>query len=162
MGAAATKSSCPKGGMTLGFWESIRKSLGLDGAGDLEIGEELVEQPLHGGVGAAEDYQLGPDDGVRVFPMPITAEADVVVSYSGLLAKAGATQVYLHCGEGPGPWQNVRDVPMDEGPPGTWTARLTAGDGGTLEFCFHDAAGNWDNNNGVNWSVTVHSGRDPH
>jgi len=148
--------------MTLGFWESIRKSLGLDGAGDLEIGEELVEQPLHGGVGAAEDYQLGPDDGVRVFPMPITAEADVVVSYSGLLAKAGATQVYLHCGEGPGPWQNVRDVPMDEGPPGTWTARLTAGDGGTLEFCFHDAAGNWDNNNGVNWSVTVHSGRDPH
>ena len=94
--------------------------------------------------------------------MPLTADSELVVSYSGLLAQSGATEVYLHCGEGPGEWRNVRDVPMEKGPDGTWIARLTAGGGGTLEFCFHDAAGNWDNNNGVNWSVTVHGGHGPH
>mgnify|MGYP001322985624 CR=1 FL=1 len=146
----------------MGFWESLRKGLGLDKASDLEIGEELVEQGVRRGMGAAEDYQLGPDDGVRVSPMPVTAQSEIAIAYSGLLAKAGATELYVHCGEGPGPWQNVRDVPMTPGPDGAWIARLTAGEGGTLEFCFHDAAGNWDNNNGVNWSVTVHAGRNPH
>lgn len=142
--------------------EAIRKGLGLQSKADVEIGEELVERATPGSVGTAEDYQLGPDDGVRVSPMPVTAEAEVVVSYSGLLVQSGATELYLHCGEGPGDWRNVRDVPMEKGPQGEWTARLKAGEGGTFEFCFHDAAGNWDNNNGVNWSVTVHDGRNPH
>jgi len=122
------------------LWDAIRKGLGI-AKEDVELGEELIEGRTPSGVGSAEDYQLGPDDGVRVSPMPVTAQSEIVVSYSGLLAKAGATELFLHCGEGPGEWRNVRDVPMEEGPQGTWTARLTAGDGGTLEFCFHDAAG---------------------
>ena len=115
-----------------------------------------------GEVGIAEGYQLGPDDGVRVSPMPITAGERVSISYSGLLATAGAGKVYLHCGEGPGPWMNVRDIPMEKGSSGEWVAQVLAGDGGTLEFCFHDGAGHWDNNSGVNWAVTVHDGRAPH
>lgn len=148
----------------VGFWESIRKGLGLDKTGDFEAAGEFGDRRkrAQGGAGTAEDYQIGPDDGVRVSPMPVTAESEVVISYSGLLAKAGASELYLHCGEGPGGWRNVRDVPMARGQDGAWTARLDAGEGGTLEFCFHDGAGNWDNNSGVNWSVTVHSGRDPH
>ena len=50
--------------------------------------------------------------------MPLTAEAELVVSYSGLLAQSGATEVFLHCGEGPGEWRNVRDIPMEKGPEG--------------------------------------------
>lgn len=113
-----------------------------------------------GRAGAAERYQLGPDDGVRVAPMPVTAAAEVNIAYSGLLAKSGADKLYVRCGDGPGPWKNVRDVPMKrDQETGEWTATVRAGaERGTLEFCFHDGAGNWDNNGGRNWSVTVHGG----
>ena len=54
--------------------DAIRKGLGMQKKSDMEVGEELVE--TRGIVGSAEDYQLGPDDGVRISPMPLTAEAD--------------------------------------------------------------------------------------
>lgn len=132
--------------------ERLLRAAGLR-ANEMEAAEE---------VGIAEGYQLGPDDGVRVSPMPVTAGERVSISYSGLLASAGAGKVYLHCGEGPGAWMNVRDIPMEKSSSGEWVAQLRAGEGGTLEFCFHDGAGNWDNNSGVNWAVTVHAGRMPH
>lgn len=142
--------------------EAIRRGLGLDS--DMEAASEFAgsSQSSKGQAGSAEGYQLGPDDGVRVDPMPITAGAEAVIAYTGLLAKAGAESLYLHCGEGPGEWANVRDLPMTMSQDGTWTAQVNVGEGGTFEFCFHDGSGNWDNNSGVNWSVTVHDGGSPH
>lgn len=119
---------------------------------------QASDQEVASEIGVAEGYQLGPDDGVRVSPMPVTAGERVNISYAGLLSKAGAEKVYLHCGEGPGAWRNVRDIPMERSSAGEWVAQLQAGEGGTLEFCFHDGSDHWDNNSGVNWSVTVHGG----
>lgn len=134
--------------------DAIRRGLGLP-VQDVEVGEELDASSPRPVIGSAEGYQLGPDDGVRVDPVPLSPQTDAVIAYSGLLAKAGAQSLYVHCGEGPGDWENVQDVPMTMGPEGEWVAQIRAGHHGTLEFCFHDGAGNWDNNSGANWSVTI-------
>lgn len=112
-------------------------------------------------VGAAEGYGIGPNDGVRVDMGPRANGMDgdddpeITVGYNGLLAQAGAASVVLHCGDGPGDWENVRNVAMEPGPTGEWIVRVRGEKGRTLAFCFHDNAGNWDNNSGLNWSVTV-------
>ena len=143
-------------------FQRLLRSLGLDRSSQ-EAAEELAVETRTGrtSVGNAGDYKLGPDDGVRVSPMPVTAEGEVTISYQGVLARSGAEKLYLHCGEGPGPWANVRDVPMKKSPTGDWYAELEVGRSPSFEFCFHDGSGNWDNNNGADWSVTVHSGRQP-
>lgn len=126
------------------------------------VGRRAKDLEIAGEMGISEGYQLGPDDGVLVSPMPVTAGQRVNIRYNGLLSEAGAEKVYLHCGEGPGAWMNVRDIPMERDSSGGWVAELQAGEGGTLEFCFHDGADHWDNNSGLNWSVTVHGGGSPH
>lgn len=102
------------------------------------------------------------DDGVYVKPTPITYGQQCTIWYSGLLARHGADQVYLHYGFGPGVWKDVRDVPMRRvgwvGDTALWEANLQAKGFGTLEFCFHDSADHWDNNNGHNWVYQIHSG----
>lgn len=142
--------------------QRLLRSLGLDRHSQ-EAAEELAREARSGrtSAGGAGGFGLGPDDGVHVAPVPVTALSEVTVSYGGLLAKSGAEKVYLHCGEGPGPWTNVRDVPMQRGPAGDWFVRVEVGESPTFEFCFHDGEGNWDNNNGADWSVTVHSGGRP-
>ncbi|MGE5592760.1 MAG: carbohydrate-binding protein [Betaproteobacteria bacterium] len=99
-------------------------------------------------------------DGVYVSPTPITAGDSVSVRYSGLLARSGATQVYLHMGYGIGTWNSVTDVPMARTAPGTFEARvdLPPEETSRFHFCFRDDAGNWDNNGGRNWSYEIHDG----
>lgn len=141
--------------------EKISERLGIKY--NMEAGSDVyADGAIPGDVGSAEDYQLGPNDGVRVDPMPITKESDITIAYDGLLAKSGAGTVFLHVGSGPGEWKNVTDLPMEQNQSGEWTASVHADEGGTLEFCFHDGHGHWDNNSGVNWSVTVHDGGFPH
>ena len=102
------------------------------------------------------------DDGVYVKPTPITYGQQCTIWYSGLLARHGADQVYLHYGFGPGVWKDVRDVPMRRvgwvGDTALWEATLQAKGFGTLEFCFHDSADHWDNNSGHNWVYQIHWG----
>ncbi|WP_328793821.1 carbohydrate-binding protein [Heliomicrobium undosum] len=96
--------------------------------------------------------------GVRIDPLPATAGQEVCILYSGLLANSGADQVYLHVGYGDaGKWKKVEDVEMDKTGYG-WVKVLPAHDLGAMHFCFHDSAHNWDNNNGVNWTIQVHNG----
>ncbi|WP_324715586.1 carbohydrate-binding protein [Carboxydochorda subterranea] len=102
------------------------------------------------------------DDGVYVKPTPVTSGQDVTIWYSGLLARHGADQVFLHYGFGPGRWSDVHDVPMQKvgwiGQTPLWEAHLEAKGFGTLEFCFRDSADHWDNNNGHNWVYQIHWG----
>ncbi|MGI6082546.1 MAG: carbohydrate binding domain-containing protein [Limnochordia bacterium] len=97
-------------------------------------------------------------DGVLVTPTPVAAGEEVQIWYAGSLAKSGARQVFLHYGVGPGAWQQVRDIPMTESSPSVWTCTIRAASGGRLEMCFHDGAGNWDNNFGKNWSYAIQTG----
>lgn len=97
--------------------------------------------------------------GIEVTPVPVTAGDEVTVRYSGLLAQNGASQIILHAGFGDNQaWQNIQDIPMQKKGPNTWEARLAVGTDSRLNFCFHDGADHWDNNNGRNWSYEVHNG----
>lgn len=137
------------------------------GAGD-EASKEgrRASSPEHDGGGRREAARVegaapaDVDDGVYVSPTPITAGDSVSVRYSGLLARSGAAQVYLHMGYGIGAWKSVTDVPMARTAPGTFEARidLPLEETSRLHFCFRDDAGNWDNNGGRNWSYEIHDG----
>lgn len=96
---------------------------------------------------------------VTIAPVPVTFGEDITVQYQGLLARAGAEQVYLHMGYGPADrWQFISDIPMEK-VGDTWEAKFEVTEDSRLNFCFRDNAGNWDNNSGRNWSVEVHTGK---
>lgn len=78
----------------------------------------------------------------------------IEIRYKGLLARAGANRIYLHCGLGP-EWKNIRDIAMNRDDDNVWKTTLELKDGSEVNFCFRDDAGNWDNNNGKNWGFVV-------
>ena len=97
--------------------------------------------------------------GVVVDPTPITPGEEITVLYDGLLDAGGATQVFLHVGFGHAKqWHNAHDLRMSRTGWG-WVKTMPMPDDTRFNFCFHDGAGNWDNNNGVNWSFEIHNGR---
>lgn len=96
-------------------------------------------------------------DGIFLEPVPITAGDEVKIRYKGMLS-GSADKVYLHTGYGYGEWQNIQDIPMKKTRDGGWTAGLKITDDSCLNFCFHDGAENWDNNNGNNWIYEIHNG----
>ncbi|RDV83440.1 carbohydrate-binding protein [Ammonifex thiophilus] len=98
--------------------------------------------------------------GVVVDPTPITAGEEVTIFYNGILARSGASQIYLHLGFGPPDnWHRVQDLKMSRTSWG-WVRTISIPfDEERLNFCFWDGAGNWDNNNGLNWSYIIHAGR---
>lgn len=107
----------------------------------------------------ANDWQQREDDGVHVTPTPITLGETVHVKYNGPLAQSGSS-VHLHWGFGPGQWTHVQDQSMEREADG-YTATLNVDKDGRFEFCFHDNEGNWDNNEGRNWSYIIHDGELP-
>ncbi len=104
-------------------------------------------------------YEADYPQGVVVDPTPITAGEEITVLYYGLLAKSGADQVYLHAGYGNArEWRHVSDFKMSKTGWG-WVKTLEIPDESRFNLCFKDSAGNWDNNNGINWSFEIHNGR---
>lgn len=97
--------------------------------------------------------------GIAVDPIPATAADEITILYDGLLSQAGADQVYLHCGYGnPHNWHQVKDLRMEKTGRG-WVKTFKLQDDSRLNFCFKDSANNWDNNNGINWSLEIHNGK---
>lgn len=93
--------------------------------------------------------------GIEVTPDIIKAGDLVRIQYNGLLAQSGADQVYVHVGYGDR-WEYVSDYPMQKTANG-WQKVLSVEHPGSLNFCFKDSANNWDNNNGLNWSVSINN-----
>ncbi len=80
--------------------------------------------------------------------------SDITVYYTGLLNKAGATQVFLHAGFGDTKhWSITEDYRMQRTPEG-WKKSFNMEDN-TVSFCFRDSGNNWDNNNGNNWTYRI-------
>ncbi|MGI6144961.1 MAG: carbohydrate-binding protein [Clostridia bacterium] len=97
-------------------------------------------------------------EGVSITPMPVTMMETVTIEYDGLLSQNNTDNIYLHVGHGLSDyWTNVQDIPMKK-TNNVWSASIIPSDS-RLNFCFHDGANNWDNNNGHNWSLTVHNGK---
>jgi len=96
--------------------------------------------------------------GIAIDPLPATLGDEVTFLYNGLLAMSGAEQVYLHCGYGDNKnWKTVKDERMEWTGYG-WAKTIDLNNDSRLNFCFKDSANNWDNNNGVNWSIEIHNG----
>lgn len=150
-------------------WETLRRGLGFESetkgkedaerAGtkeDTEFAGEITPETGKTAAEPLEGYQRAPEDGIRVKPTPITLGDEFKIEYRGLLARAGAGKVILHCGYGPGDWRHVQDIEMEKNKEGAWTATVRATQPGRFNFCFRDNAYNWDNNNGLNWSYEIH------
>ncbi|MFA6691950.1 MAG: carbohydrate-binding protein, partial [Saccharofermentanales bacterium] len=52
----------------------------------------------------------------------------IEIRYKGLLARAGANRIYLHCGFGP-EWKNIRDIAMNRDDDNVWKTTLELKDG---------------------------------
>jgi hypothetical protein len=103
-------------------------------------------------------YEAGYPQGVVLDPTPVTAGEEVAVLYYGLLHKSGADQVYLHAGYGDARnWSDVTDIRMEKTGWG-WVSIVKMPDRRQFNLCFRDSASNWDNNNGINWSIQIHNG----
>ncbi len=72
------------------------------------------------------------------------------ILYNGLLWENGAQNVYIHFGYGPD-WEDKNTHMMEKTSEGFKTI-IDPSESGRIHYCFHDDEGNWDNNNGVNWS----------
>ena len=92
-------------------------------------------------------------NGVTVSPSVPSAGEKAKIIYDGLLAKSGATHVYAHVGFG-NRWGNSNDIQMLKTATG-FEATVPIYDADTLNVCFKDCAGNWDNNSGKNYSFDV-------
>ena len=72
--------------------------------------------------------------------------------YNGLLAHSGADGYLCTWATVLSGWSNTKDVEMMRTQRGFETTfRVDKPD--RINFCFKDSAANWDNNNGLNWSI---------
>ncbi|MDR3565713.1 MAG: carbohydrate-binding protein [Negativicutes bacterium] len=90
-------------------------------------------------------------NGVSVNSADLTAHDTFVITYNGLLVKNGATAIYSRVGFGNG-WDHARDYQMSRTNQGFEASIALPRGTYTLKICFRDAAGNWDNNSGANYS----------
>ncbi|BAF61082.1 MAG: hypothetical protein HPY89_12760 [Pelotomaculum sp.] len=95
-----------------------------------------------------------PIQGVQVKPLTEDGKK-VSILYNGLLAQAGAGEIYLHCGTGDiSNWENISDLPMERKSNG-WEKTVRLESSRQLNFCFRDGINNWDNNGGANWAYRI-------
>jgi hypothetical protein len=118
-------------------------------------GHESQQDPSKKGSSVSEV-----DGGVTIAPVPVTLGEDITIQYRGQLS--GEQQLYLHMGYGAdSQWKYVSDMPMEK--IGTmWKTTFEVKDDSRLHFCFKDSTSNWDNNNGNNWNLQVHTGKQIH
>ncbi|MDK2934881.1 MAG: hypothetical protein PWP27_2691 [Clostridiales bacterium] len=94
-------------------------------------------------------------NGVIVDPVVVRNGDNLTITYDGLLAKSGASHVFLHIGEGEN-FFNVKDVRMEKvGDNKFKTTVHVQPTGKTVNFCFKDCANNWDNHYGKNYVLTT-------
>ena len=77
----------------------------------------------------------------------------VKLTYTGKFFEENTDQVFIHFGFG-NSWENLTDVKMNKTELGFQTEIKLDSDAG-LNLCFNDGNGNWDNNDGNNYSFEV-------
>lgn len=74
------------------------------------------------------------------------------IKYDGLLAKAGADDVYTVVGYGSNSsWDNIQTIRMNRFG-NSFHADVPTMHGMNINVCFKDSAENWDNNSGMNYT----------
>ncbi len=83
----------------------------------------------------------------------LVANSTVKISYTGKLFQNEAESVFIHYGFGLN-WENLTDIEMNKTELG-FQAEITLNDSECFNFCFNDGNGNWDNNDGQNYSFAI-------
>lgn len=83
----------------------------------------------------------------------IVKNSSLKISYVGSLYTNGSEEVYLHYGFNP-EWENVKDAKMEKTELG-FQCEIEIGDYNTLNFCLKDENGNWDNNEGQDYTFDI-------
>ncbi len=93
------------------------------------------------------------DNRVDVIPSPSLKDRHATIRYEGLLQKCGADRVFIHYGfDG---WKSNSFAEMRREPDGSFACSIPMQGNSECNFCFKDAANNWDNNNGWNWATDI-------
>lgn len=79
----------------------------------------------------------------------LVENSKVKISYIGKLYQSASSEVSIHYGFGMN-WDNVNDIKMEKTDLG-FQAEINLLEGDTFNFCFRDANGIWDNNDGQNY-----------
>ena len=91
--------------------------------------------------------------GLTITPaLPAKGETARVL-YTGLLASSGADRVYVRFGFGDD-WDKAMEYRMIRTDAG-FEADVPVAGADSLNLCFHDSAGHWDNNSGADYSYEV-------
>lgn len=83
----------------------------------------------------------------------VVENTDVKVTYAGKLFQNGSQDVTVHYGFGEN-WENAQDIKMEKTELG-FQANIYVQPGTKLNFCFKNATGEWDNNQGSNYAFKI-------
>ena len=83
----------------------------------------------------------------------VVENTDVKVTYAGKLFQNGSEDVTVHYGFGEN-WENAEDIQMVKTELG-YQADIHVQPNTKLNFCFKNANGEWDNNNGSNYAFKI-------
>ena len=83
----------------------------------------------------------------------VVENTDVKVTYAGKLFQNGSEVVTVHYGFGEN-WENAQDIQMVKTELG-YQADIHVQPNTKLNFCFKNANGEWDNNNGQNYTFKI-------
>ena len=76
----------------------------------------------------------------------------VKISYTGNLFQANVDKIFIHFGFGQN-WNGLSEIEMTKTDLGFQTEITLSDTDETFNFCFRDDYGNWDNNEGVNYTI---------
>jgi len=95
---------------------------------------------------------------ITVHPLPITYGDKVHLHYNGFLLQQPDVSITAHVGYGNSyKWIKIKDFKMDK-LGDEFITDIPIEDDSRLNICFKGNNGQWDNNNGQNWSYEVHNG----
>ena len=93
-------------------------------------------------------------NGVSINPSHPTSQNLTTITYNGILAQSGASEIYARVGFGNN-WESTHEYKMARTSNGFEVSLPPSGHNNTLNVCFKDGANNWDNNSGSNYSFPV-------
>lgn len=95
------------------------------------------------------------DKGIEISCRKMYAGQKINLTYRGLLVSSGADRVFVHYGYGDF-WDSSETQEMTSCDIG-FKAEIDLKMPGSLNICFKDSAGNWDNNSNDNYTFDVHA-----
>lgn len=102
---------------------------------------------------ARKKINIYKDNGIKLTPCTLTVGKNIKLTYSGLLVKCGAQEVYARIGYG-STFNNMNDWKMNRSRSG-FELMFPIEQSENVYVCFRDSLNNWDNNSGNNYVFSI-------